>query len=69
MNVDRTTDKLYRKSVACLTDDELSREIWVLEEHIKYLHKEDFQSALQFSTLLEIAKDERNRRAYNRGYV
>lgn len=69
MNIDRSSEKMYRKSVACLTDDELSREMWVLDEHIRYLHKEDLQSALQFSCLLEIAQEEKNRRAYNRGYV
>ena len=55
--------------LACLSDEELSREIWVIDEHVRYLHREDFQSALQFSSLLEIAQEEKNRRAYNRGYV
>jgi hypothetical protein len=69
MNIDRSTEKTYRKSVACLTDEELTREIWLLDEHIRYLHREDLQSALQFSALLEVAQEEKNRRAYNRGYI
>jgi len=69
MNIDRSTEKNYRMCLACLSDEELSREIWVMDEHVRYLHREDFQSALQFSSLLEIAQEEKNRRAYNRGYV
>jgi hypothetical protein len=69
MNIDRTSEKTYRLCLACLSDEELSREMWLMDEHIRYLHKEDLQSAIKFSSLLEIAQEEKNRRAYNRGYV
>lgn len=67
--IDRTSEKLYRKSIAILSDEELSKEIWVLDEHIRYLQKEDDQTASSMCELLSVALEERERRAFNRGYV
>jgi len=67
--IDRTSEKLYRKSIAILSDEELSKEIWVLDEHIRYLQKEDDQTASSMCDLLSVALEERERRAFNRGYV
>lgn len=67
--IDRSTEKTYRSSIASLSDEELSKEIWVLDEHIRYLQREDDQTVVELCDLLEVAKQERERRAFNRGYV
>jgi hypothetical protein len=68
-NLSNITDNEYRRNVACLNDEELFREIWVMEEHIKYLQKEDDQSAHRLSQLLRVAIEEKDRRAFNKGYI
>jgi hypothetical protein len=67
--VDRTSLHSYRRSVAFLSDDELRKEIWLMDEHIKYLQREDDQSAHEMLELLQIALEEKDRRAFNKGYI
>jgi hypothetical protein len=67
--VNRKTHNAYRLSVVELTDDELRKEIWLLDEHIKYLQREDDQRAHDVIELLHVAIDEKDRRAINKGYM
>lgn len=68
-SVDRTDESSYRKHLACISDEDLFKEIWVIEEHIKYLHREDDQSVAQMYVMLNMAMGEKERRAYNKGYM
>ena len=65
----RSDAQIYRSMLISLDDDELKKEIWLLDEHIKYLCKNDDQSVQGMIDLLKIAKEERDRRMFNRGYV
>lgn len=65
----RSDAQLYRSMLQSLDDDELKKEIWLLDEHIKYLCENDDQSAHDMIALLKIAKEEKDRRMFNRGYV
>lgn len=67
--VDRTDATSYRRSVVHLSDEELRKEIWLIDEHIKYLQREDDQTAHEMLELLQVALEEKDRRAFNRGYV
>lgn len=67
--VDRTNLQSYRRCLAVLSDEELRKEIWLVDEHIKYLQREDDQSAHDMIELLQVALEEKDRRAFNRGYI
>ena len=65
----RSDAQIYRSMLVSLDDDELKKEIWLLDEHIKYLHENDDQSVQGMIDLLKIAKEEKDRRMFNKGYV
>ena len=65
----RSDAQIYRSMLVSLDDDELKKEIWLLDEHIKYLYENDDQSVQTMIELLKIAKEEKDRRMYNKGYV
>jgi hypothetical protein len=67
--VNRKTHNAYRLSVVQLSDDELRKEIWLLDEHIKYLQREDDQRAHDVIEMRGVAIDEKDRRAINKGYM
>lgn len=67
--VDRTDVSNYRRSLTYLSDDELRKEIWLIDEHIKYLQREDDQTAHEMIVLLQVALEEKDRREFNKGYV
>lgn len=67
--VNRKNHNAYRLSVIELSDDELRKEIWLLDEHIKYLQREDDQRAHDVIELLHVAIEEKDRRAINKGYM
>lgn len=67
--VNRKTHNAYRLSVVQLSDDELRKEIWLLDEHIKYLQREDDQRAHDAIEMRDVAIDEKDRRAINKGYM
>ena len=57
----------YSTSIKGLTNAELHKEVWMLEEHIKHLgdNSPDLQ---QFRTFLTIAKEEKETRMVSQGY-
>lgn len=67
--IDRTSLHSYRRSVAFLSDEELRKEIWLMDEHIKYLQREDDQTAHEMLELMQAALEEKDRRAFNKGYI
>lgn len=67
--VDRKNYNSYRLTLSQLSDDELKKEIWLLDEHIKYLQREDDQNAHQIIEMLHVAIEEKDRRAINKGYM
>jgi hypothetical protein len=63
---DNTTD--YSSVLLELTDEDIFREIWMLEEHIKYLDQAgDSEELEKFEPFLKLAKDERDNRFAKRG--
>lgn len=67
--VDRSSIGNYRRTVPFLSDEELRKEIWLIDEHIKYLQREDDQTAHDMIDLLQAALEEKDRREFNKGYV
>lgn len=65
----RSDAQIYRSMIISLDDEELKKEIWLLDEHIKYLYQNDDQSVQGMIDLLKIAKEEKDRRMFNKGYV
>ena len=57
----------YSTSIKGLTNAELHKEVWMLEEHIKHLgdNSPDLQ---QLRTFLTIAKEEKETRMVSQGY-
>jgi hypothetical protein len=55
--------------VSQLSDEDLKKEIWLLDEHIKYLQREDDQRAHDVIEMLDVAIQEKDRRAINKGYM
>jgi hypothetical protein len=68
-SVDRKNHNSYRLSVSQLSDEDLKKEIWLLDEHIKYLQREDDQRAHDVIEMLDVAIQEKDRRAINKGYM
>jgi hypothetical protein len=67
MQVDRSSFELYSTSLKGLTNEELVKEIWALDEHISYLVciNEDTTRLREF---LRIAKEEKETRMVAQGY-
>jgi hypothetical protein len=66
-DIDRSSLRGYAQTIMGLTDEELCREIWMLEEHIKYLsaHRQD---STTFRTFLTVSKEEKEVRMVAQGY-
>jgi hypothetical protein len=71
---------IYRDLLISLTDEELNREIWMLDDHIEYLCEqvELAQNSQETSMerdikemteMLKLAKLEKDRRMFERGYM
>ena len=71
---------IYRDLLISLTDEELNREIWMLDDHIEYLcaQVELAQNSQETSMerdikemteMLKLAKLEKDRRMFERGYM
>ena len=71
MNIDRENLSAYSRMVFDLTTDELSKEIWLLEEHVRHLKAtQDDQSKIdRFSQMIRVARQEKDRRAFDKGYI
>lgn len=71
MNINRTNLSAYGQIVFQLSADELNKEIWLLEEHIKHLKEssDDVHTIDQFREMIKIAKQERDKRAFDKGYI
>lgn len=67
--VDRKNHNSYRVGLSQLSDEDLKKEIWLIDEHIIYLQKQDDQSAHEIIQLRVIAIEEKDRRAINKGYM
>jgi hypothetical protein len=65
--VNRSTLRDYAQTIKGLTNEELHKEIWMLEEHIKYLTHEQCDSS-QFKRFLSVAKEEKEMRMVSQGY-
>ena len=67
MQVDRSSSQNYGTSLKGLTNEELHKEIWALDEHIAYLVylNEDTTRHREF---LRIAKEEKETRMVAQGY-
>lgn len=71
---------IYRDLLISLTDEELNREIWMLDDHIEYLCEQvelgqnsEQPSAerdiKEMTEMLKLAKLEKDRRMFERGYM
>jgi len=68
---------IYRDLLISLTDEELNREIWMLDDHIEYLCEQaelgserPMESDIKEMTeMLKLAKLEKDRRMFERGYM
>jgi hypothetical protein len=67
MVINRQSLQMYARSLKGLTNEELHKEIWMLEEHIKYLTYEHHDSSY-FQKFLYVAKEERETRMVSQGY-
>jgi hypothetical protein len=67
MQVNRSSTELYSTSLKGLTNEELHKEIWALDEHISYMFfiNEDASRLREF---LRIAKEEKETRMVAQGY-
>ena len=71
---------IYRDLLISLTDEELNREIWMLDDHIEYLCEQvelaqnSQETSMErdikeMSEMLKLAKLEKDRRMFERGYM
>ena len=67
--VDRKNHNSYRMWLSQLSNEDLKKEIWLIDEHIVYLQKQDSHSAREIIQLLVIAIEEKDVRAMNKGYM
>lgn len=65
--LDRTSLTSYAKTIKGLTNEELHKEIWMLEEHVKHLTAVNEESSY-FQKFLYVAKEEREMRMVAQGY-
>jgi hypothetical protein len=65
--LDRTSLASYAKTIKGLTNEELHKEIWMLEEHVKHLTTVSEESGY-FQKFLYVAKQEREMRMVAQGY-
>lgn len=70
MNIDRHSLENYETVVSRLNFDELNKEIWLIEEHMRYIKDsgDDSESIEQFAEMVRIAKQERSRRESTKQY-
>ena len=68
MKINRDSFREYSICLKGLTNEELSREIWMLEEHIKYLKLTTTQNTSDYETFLKISKEEKETRMVAQGY-
>lgn len=57
----------YARTIKGLTNEELHKEIWMLEEHIGYL-SEKHEDSSYFQKFLHVAKEEKETRMVSQGY-
>jgi hypothetical protein len=57
----------YAKTIKVLTNEELYKEIWMLEEHIVYL-TDRHEDSSYFQKFLHVAKEEKETRMVSQGY-
>lgn len=65
--IDRSTLKGYAETIKGLTDEELCKEIWMLEEHIRYLTLQ-YRDSTSFRQFLFVSKEEKEMRMVAQGY-
>lgn len=65
--IDRKSLAGYAKTIKGLTNEELHKEIWMLEEHVAHLMNVNEESAY-FQKFLHVAKEEREMRMVAQGY-
>lgn len=65
--INRNSLQEYARSVKGLTNEELHKEIWMLEEHVKYLTHQHIDSCY-FDKFLFVAKEEKENRMISQGY-
>lgn len=68
MKINRNCFREYSICVKGLTNEELSREIWMLEEHIKYIQATNKENTTEYETFLKISKEEKETRMIAQGY-
>ena len=67
VKVNRNSLQEYSRAIKSLTNEELRKEIWMLEEHIKYL-TDTHQDSSYFQKFLHVAKEVREARMCAQGY-
>jgi len=67
VKVNRNSLQDYSRTIKGLTNEELHKEIWMLDEHIKYL-TEAHQDSSYFQKFLHVAREERETRMCAQGY-
>lgn len=65
--LDRRSLAGYAKTLKGLTNEELHKEIWMLEEHIEYLTS-IHEDTGYFQKFLYVAKEEKETRMVSQGY-
>ena len=64
--VNRNSLQEYARTIKALTNEELCKEIWMLEDHIKYLCQQHLDSCY-FDKFLFVAKEEKEARMISQG--
>lgn len=66
--INRSSLADYSTSVKGLTNAELHKEVWMLEEHVKHLGNTNPDEVTQVRSFLTIAKEEKETRMVSQGY-
>lgn len=71
MSSNRSSLSAYIRTLNEMTFDELHKEVWLLEEHVRHLKQtsQDADKISQFCSMIEAAKKEKERRAFDKGYI
>lgn len=68
MKIDRSSPLEYGNCLKALTNEELTREVWMLDEHVKYLHTIGESTSDEYNLFLRMAKEEKELRMVSQGY-
>lgn len=70
LTLDRFNLENYYEVISLMSDDDLAKEIWLLEEHIKVIcNSQDKDTIHSLMGALSVAKEESNRRTLGEEHI